>query len=1101
MKKVIDKLVLSFSIFALAFIAGSTTLYAEDIEIYATTPTANVLFVIDVSGSMDEYVSGTSGPTRLDVLKSAFSTVLSRNWQNLNVGVMDYGDWAGSGIDLPVRNINVDAVSVEPQANTISGEQYSDLLIRAVNAYQPRHSGARTPTVEALYEAALYYRGESPYSGDYKEPHTSWDDDVSDSKYVGGHWRAMGMRTYTGGTITQQPGDACTLAPVPSGAPGPACINPYGTGSPASSCTFKKAASGTYQSCTGGWKCDQYDATGTECISSTCLGYTTLPWSDPDHYRCNESEPRINGAVYTSPIADQCDNNFIVLLSDGAPSDDDGNVQDGIENLYGGSYNCKDLATGYTTSFSDPSIIDKGECGPDLARFLNENDQVAGITNSIITTHTVGFALGGGASEAKDYLDLLAQEGGGNFYNASTDPGNLADQLQALLSSIETKPRTISTPIATIDLGNPLTTRQELYFTQFAAKKTPRWPGNVKGYYLGPKTTPPADSTIAIRDSNQDIAVDANGDFINSSRSFWTSGNDGADVNLGGFAAKLDPSSRTLFTDNGDPDPALLAFTPLATNNFDDSDLTLFNIASTGNTTNDHALVDELVDWARGVDVDDEDGDGSTSDARAAAGDPLHTVPLVAQYASGPARVLYTMTNEGYIHAVDVSTNDTSGTGGEEIFAYMPSDLLVNLETLRLNSATQKVYGLDGPLVLYQPDGVLNPAGDKHLHFGMRRGGKNYYSLDVSDTSSPSLRWVIKGGVGSDYAELAQTWSRPTPAKVRINATTTKDVIIFGGGYDKDQDNNPQRVDDDEGRAVFIVDAADGSLIWSAGYDTTNFDYNLGLRNSIPGGIAVIDLNADGIHDRLYFGDTGGRLWRIDLAETITNTTGYMLADLAQDNSNAHNRRFYTEPSVTRLNNGKLGITIGSGYRAHPKNTEVLERTYMIYDSYPDIGNIPASYTAVIDGTGANAVEDITSNFSFNPNAPSANPNGWKIEWPAGNKVMSNINVIQGVLNFSVYEPPAPASACAGDIGRSARLSIDINGRPIGQPDSFYTTTGNTVLDSANYVDNTLWGGIGYYAIGSNSGLGQIEGPMIDPPDGPSQLNTRFWFNLDTLTP
>ena len=1095
MNILIRKLIIFLSFCLLAITAGSTSLYAEDIEIYATSPTANVLFVIDVSGSMNEYVSGSSGPKRLDVLKSAFSTVLGRTWDNLNVGILDYGDWASGGVDLPVNNINqsTTAISVEPFANTIPGETYSDLLIRTVNAYQPRSSSARTPTVEALYEAALYFRGDNPYAGDADVPHTGWDDDVNDSEYVGGHWRSMGLRTYSGGSLTTAAAHECLNPPKPSGAPNyPLCSNPY-----PGSCYNVAARSGSWQSCTGGYTCTQYDATGTECITSTCNGYTTKYYSYPAFELCYESEARISGSNYVSPITSQCDNNFIVLLSDGAPSEDEGTVKDRIADLYSSTYNCGDLSTDFSTTFTNSSIIDKGECGPDLTKYLRDNNQVTGVNNSFVTTHTVGFALGGGASEAKDYLELLAQEGGGNFYNASTDPGSLADQLEALLTSLEAKPRTISTPITTIDLGNPLTTRQELYYTQFAAKKTPRWPGNVKGYYLGPKSTiaVPADKTIAIRDLDEEIAIDADGDFIDSSRSFWTTGDDGGDVTLGGFAANLNPATRTLHTDNGAANPTFMS---LSTTSFDEGDLALFNLASSGNATTDHASVDELVNWARGIDVDDENNNGSTIDARAEAGDPLHSVPQVAQYSSGPARVLYTMTNEGYIHAIDVETNSTSGTGGDEIFAYMPRDLLANLDVLRRNSGTQKVYGLDGPLALHQPDGVLDTAGDKYLYFGMRRGGKNYYSLDVSDTSSPSLRWIIRGGTSGDFAELAQTWSRPTPAKVYINSTTTKDVLIFGGGYDVDQDNNLQRAADDEGRAVFIVDASDGSLIWSAGYDTTNFTYDLGLTNSIPGGIAVIDLDADGIHDRLYFGDTGGRLWRIDLDQTIANSTGYQLADLAQDSSNAHNRRFYTEPSVTRLTNGKLGITIGSGYRAHPLNSEILERTYMIYDQYAAKGNLPPSTPAVkIDGTGANAVENITSNFNFNPNAPSANANGWKIEWPAGNKVMADIDVVQGLLRFSVYEPPSVSSACAGDIGRSAQLVLNINGRPIGQPDSFYTTSGNTVLDSASYINNTLWGGVGMYSDGY--GMGTVEGGINGQPDTSGPLKTRFWLNLDTL--
>ena len=948
MNNFIHKTFLIFSTFVFTCFVGSTSLYAEDIEIYATSPTANVLFVIDVSGSMNNTVSGST--KRLDVLKSAFSTVLSRNWQNLNVGISDFGDWIGSGIDLPVADVNQYAQAVEPQYSS-SSDTYADMLIRAVNAYQPRSNGARTPTVEALYEAALYFRGDTPYRGVHPDidPALNWNN--GSSKYDGS-WRSAGLRTHNGTLNANGQGDWCINGSAFPGAWYSTC----------GSSPIHSSTCGNYSQtvCNGGSGCTQYDSTG-ECVSYGCIGGTTTY----TRQRCRRVEPRWQNARYISPISSQCDNNYIVLLSDGGPTEDDYWAKRNIRELYDPDLSsCGDLSNAFSIQINDNVIEREGECGPDLTKYLRDNNQITGIQNSFVTTHTVGFALSGAEIEAKKYLELLAQEGGGNFYNASTSPGDLADQLQALLTSLDSKPRTISTPIATIDLGNPLTTRKELYYTQFAAKKTPRWPGNVKGYYLGPKTTTPTDPTIAIRDLDEEIAVDANGNFIDTSRSFWTSTDDGNDVTLGGFAAKLNPISRTLHTDNGATSPSFMGLT---TSNFDENDLALFNLTSTGNSTNDHTMVDELVDWARGIDVDDENNNGSTTDTRAEAGDSLHTVPLVAQYSSGPARVLYTMTNEGFIHAIDVSTNGTSGNGGDEIFAYMPRDLLQNLDPLRRNSGTQKIYGLDGPLTLFQPGGVLDTSGSKFLYFGMRRGGKNYYSLDVSNLSTPgpSLRWIIKGGVPGDFAELAQTWSRPTPAKIQINSTTTKNVLVFGGGYDVDQDNNLQRAADDEGRAVFIVDESNGSLIWSAGPDNSH-DLNLGLTNSIPGGIAVIDLDADGIHDRLYFGDTGGRLWRVDLDETIGNSTGYKLADLAQDSSNAHNRRFYTEPSVTMLSNGKLGITIGSGYRAHPLNDEILERTYMIYDAYAAKGNIPSTAPApVIDGTGVNAVENITSNFNF----------------------------------------------------------------------------------------------------------------------------------------
>ncbi len=1090
-----------FSISMLTFVMGATSSFAEDVEIYTGNATnANVLFILDQSESMLELV-GSTGKTRDQVAKEALQAVLSQSYQNLNIGFMDYGRDNGAGVDLPVADINQFAKNVEPNVVSTT-ETYASMISRFANNLEGPQNNAKTALVEALLEAAKYYRGDiidnlSQGIGNQG----TWND--GQSRYTGGSWRAAGPRTLTTGATSSVPGSYCHAVGSPAGASHSECNNPY-----PGSCQNLNANSGTYQSCTGGYTCTQYDVTGTECVTSTCNAYTTKTWSHPAYTRCRETSST-TAKRYISPIQSSCDRNFIVLLSDGGPTILGSHEQTSIHGFANNAGltparpPCEDLTA---AGFTDPSILSKGVCGPDLVKAINTSDVVPSIAGSTITTHTIGFQLGG-APQAQAYLQKLATDGGGQFFDAnSSDPTQLVTIIQNLLSGLSTKARTFSTPITTIDLGNPLTTREEVYYTQFSPTNSPRWNGNVKGYYLGPKTTVPADPTIAIRDLNQDIATDANGDFVSGARSFWTSGNDGSDVTLGGFAALLDPSSRTLYTD--DADPTSPSFVNFRTSTFDESDLNLFNLTSSGNATTDHTMVDQLVDWARGVDVDDENNNGSTTDARAAAGDPLHTVPFVVQYATGPARVLYTMTNEGYLHAIDVSTNGTSGTGGEEIFAYMPSDLLKNLDPLRINTDNNpKIYGLDGPLTLFQPDGILDTAGDKYLYFGMRRGGKNYYSLDVSDTSSPSLRWVIKGGDPAnypDFVELAQTWSKPTPARIYTTSTTVKDVIIFGGGYDINQDTpNTVRTADSQGRAVFIVDASDGSLLWSAGPDNTH-DLNLGLQNSVPGGIAAVDLNADGIQDRLYFGDTGGRLWRIDLDRALGNSSGYLLADLATDGDTdpIHNRKFYTEPSVTRLANGKLGITIGSGYRAHPLNSLVAERTYMIFDPNAALGDIPSSTPAAkIDGTGANAVHDVTSDFTFNPNAPSANVNGWKIEWPVGSKVMTDIDVIEGELRFSVYEPPTNTSSCLGNIGRSNQLVIDVNGRPIGQPDSFYTTSGNTVFDSGTYIDNILWGGTGVY-VPNGMGMGYVDGGT--PPKQPNTsdpLKTRFWLNLDTLTP
>jgi len=1087
MNSLVGKLLHIFSISLLVICTHITNVSAEQIEIYnGTTPMANVLFVIDTSGSMNDPVGAQ---TRMDVVKNAFATVLSRPYQNLNVGVMDFSEFTASGVDLPVVDINQLSRNVEPGV-TSTTETYDELLTRVVNAYAPRN-GARTPTVEALYEAALYFRGQEPFEGDQNTPHTSWDDDrnndgnVNDPAYVPGHFTSAGLRTFENGTIQTQNGGFClneatTFSGANHGLCGSRVINP----STCENYTDQRCSTGSFV-CNGGTNSDGVCVGGFSCTGTLI---------DEIHNRCRLIVERLVNSNYVSPITSSCDKNYIVLLSDGLPTVNNSGTQTRIRQLYNPTLpSCDNL----NASFSSSTITNFGRCGPDLTRYLNQNDQMLAINDSYITTHTIGFALGGSEVEARQYLELLANEGGGQFFDASANPGDLANQLESLLNSLSVRPSTISTPLATIDLGNPLVNRPEAYYALFEPANSPRWAGNVKGYFNIPDASTPELGDTAVVGLDLNPALDANGDFTASSRSFWSSSSDGGSVTIGGFAGTLtNPATRTIFTDGGTTNRALEI--SLSTSNFDETDVGLFNLTPSGNAATDRTNVHDLVNWARGVDVDDADADPTTTE-RLAIGDVLNSVPVIANYSSGPSRVMYFTTNEGFLHAVDVSdptidlnTNTVtgSGSGGDELFAYIPSDLLSNLEPLRRNVVgNAKIYGLDGDIALDQVGGALNSAGDKYLYAGMRRGGKNYYSLDVSNVSLPSMRWVIEGGVGA-FSELAQTWSRPSPARIDIGGTP-RDVIIFGGGYDVDQDANSVRTADDEGRAVFIVDAATGNKLWSAGPDATH-DLNLGLQNSVPGNIAIIDLDADSLVDRLYFGDMGGRLWRIDLDSNLSNSTGYMLADLAVDGSPTDNRRFYAEPTVSRLPNNRLGIAIGSGYRAHPLDTVIDERLYMIYDVNDTIGAPSPVPSPITDMGGSTAVIDITNNFNFDLNSTV---NGWKIELNNGEKINTSVSILNNTLRLTSYVPPA--TTCAGDEGSSRLVTLSLSGSPI--------TNDGVVDPSISAFEN-------FNTVGSaSSGFAEIiyrfingdggppcAGTNCFPPNVSNGIEKRFWMDFDT---
>jgi len=107
----------------------------------------------------------------------------------------------------------------------------------------------------------------------------------------------------------------------------------------------------------------------------------------------------------------------------------------------------------------------------------------------------------------------------------------------------------------------------------------------------------------------------------------------------------------------------------------------------------------------------------------------------------------------------------------------MPQELLSNVKYLIHGGFTgEHLYGLDGNIVPWHTDqngdGIVNGTDKLVLIFGMRRGGSNYYAMDVTNPESPRLIWQISGGQG-DFKNLAQSWSRPSLLSVKFGSESS----------------------------------------------------------------------------------------------------------------------------------------------------------------------------------------------------------------------------------------------------------------------------------------------------------------------------------------
>ncbi|MEL4299475.1 pilus assembly protein PilY [Acinetobacter ursingii] len=314
---------------------------------------------------------------------------------------------------------------------------------------------------------------------------------------------------------------------------------------------------------------------------------------------------------------------------------------------------------------------------------------------------------------------------------------------------------------------------------------------------------------------------------------------------------------------------------------------------------------------------------------------------------------------EGGLHIVDASS-------GEEQMVFVPSEILNDPTKSKALVVGQTdilspSHGVDATWVS-DPSYAISTttsggstvtkvtARQMNIYGGMRMGGNSYYGLNVLSPSSPKLLFRIDKTT-SGFDRLGQTWSKPVLANVRYNGKITR-VMIVGGGYDQCYENpnfslgaNVSNTDftdtscnnksQAQGNAVYIINAKTGALIWSATYRDNSTDGQQYMKHSIVSRISTLDRDADGLVDHLYFGDLGGQVFRADLNNKATSTSGFgvrvvRLANLATNDTNndanndyrgAKAPRFYVQPTVTIHDQGAntfIVVGIASGNRSTP---------------------------------------------------------------------------------------------------------------------------------------------------------------------------------------
>ncbi|MGL4566069.1 MAG: hypothetical protein ACRCVD_12300, partial [Halioglobus sp.] len=369
------------------------------------------------------------------------------------------------------------------------------------------------------------------------------------------------------------------------------------------------------------------------------------------------------------------------------------------------------------------------------------------------------------------------------------------------------------------------------------------------------------------------------------------SGRDGRSVTRGGAGQRVTGfQSSTVGAVNADPD-ARQVFTldpqqPGELLPLDASPAVLAQITAQLDPADQLSDAQELdlLRWIRGQ--DSFDGDGDHLDSRSwLLGAPLHSRPLAINYgarpgtgysADNPDIRIFFGSNDGFLHQLQ-NTTAAGDESGRETWAFIPPELLAMQRHLMQNPADtpQSVpYGMDGEAVALVLDrdrdgSIETDDGDAvTVVIGQRRGGRGLYAFDMSDPDHPRFSWKIDN-LTPGFEQLALTFSTPRVARLDLGGSAPTPVLVFAGGYNGGWDG-AERVGKDAGagsdligNAIYVVDPADGRLIWRAlgpggGADPASSEqlhFVPTLTDSIPSPLTLIDSDRNGVDDRAYVGD------------------------------------------------------------------------------------------------------------------------------------------------------------------------------------------------------------------------------------------------------
>jgi type IV pilus assembly protein PilY1 len=531
-----------------------------------------------------------------------------------------------------------------------------------------------------------------------------------------------------------------------------------------------------------------------------------------------------SGTIPGSPLTSDCQQHFVVYITDGEPTLDDFdnmNLSD-FQNRYIGDYNSY---PGDEVEIPG-NFLEQGFYLDDIAKFMHENDFAPGTDYpgmQTIDVYTVGFSTN---AAANDLLDRTADVGGGSFYS-SNNPEELTQAIVSVISDIVAKSHAFTAATVPASRATDGNNFFSSYFTP--SRVDPLWAGHLKLFDFGAdgsiKDAPPPDGT-------GECALDYPlaptrcrvGGLKLGLAGFWDAG---AEIPAPGsrslYVSKYQSAAPTgvpvvppAFTDTG---TGKLTPSDLGIAGVSAATINTWNIGATGwNFTGidtDTELADAITGYIKGCEFDNSGTCTDRGDFRK-LWDIFHSNPVVVgppnsglrektyrsfvQTYKHRTRVIYAGSNGGFVHGFNAGDWDATagtydrGTGAEEFgFMAYPARQKIALRAKDLwprGETGWSGFTMDGSPTAADvwfygsatdsPDATGNTWQKWRtvLLGGLRQGGNVVWALDVSDpdgvtgnpTMYPGYLWEFPceaTACDSWRAYMGETWSQPVVTRIK----------------------------------------------------------------------------------------------------------------------------------------------------------------------------------------------------------------------------------------------------------------------------------------------------------------------------------------------